>query len=827
MCSSDLDNLSEAVRQGQKLQQQSVRFETLAATSPIGIFETDADGACLYTNTAWQAIAGVTLTDTLGDGWSRTVFEEDRSRVYAAWSQTAKAGEDFSLEFRFRRPDGAIRWVHTRSRPLRNDAGRITGHVGTTEDITDRKRAEEALHAQSAQLHAIVEGTSDAVFIKDLQGRYLLFNQAAGGFVGKSPADVLGHDDTFIFSPDDARAVMDGDRGVMTGGKTLTYEDHVTTPDGVRRTFLATKGPLSDQSGTVTGMFGISRDITERNRFEEAVRQSEERYRRYFELGLIGMAVTSLEKGWIQVNDRLCKIFGYSQDELRAKTWTDLTHPEDLAPDVAQFNRVLAGEINGYTLDKRFIHKDGRIIYATISASAVRRSDGSIDHFVALVQDITARHEAEERLRETEERWTYALEGNGDGVWDWNARTNKVFFSNRWKEMLGYDEYEIGNTLEEWLSRVHPDDMSQVMADVRSYFRGETSAYVNEHRVRCKDGSYKWILDRGKVVARMPDGSPLRVVGSHTDITARKQAKAQLYLTQFALERAGDMVFWVEPSSRLLLVNRAACERLGYSKEELLGMAIPDIVPNYEQEDWARHWEDLRQAGQLRFETQHRSKSGEVYPVEVVANFVVFDGKEYNFATVRDISVQKRAKQLLRFSEERFRLVAEATNDILWDWDLVTQVHWWSPNAREKFGFDPKAEPSITVWTDRLHPDDRDRVWGLVNRTLASDAGTVAVEYRFRLADGSYGYFYDRGQIIRDSSGRAVRMIGAMIDMTLTKRAYASLEEAYQRLQRMSRELQTVEANERRRLSRELHDEMGQLLTALKFDLEEIGRAHV
>ena len=113
----------------------------------------------------------------------------------------------------------------------------------------------------------------------------------------------------------------------------------------------------------------------------------------------------------------------------------------------------------------------------------------------------------------------------------------------------------------------------------------------------------------------------------------------------------------------------------------------------------------------------------------------------------------------------------------------------------------------------------------IVDQALASETKTVTAEYRFRLADGSYGYFFDRGQIVRDVSGQAIRMIGAMIDVTFTKRAYASLEAAYQRLQSMSRELQAVETNERRRLSRELHDEVGQLLTALKFDLEASRQA--
>jgi diguanylate cyclase (GGDEF)-like protein/PAS domain S-box-containing protein len=131
-------------------------------------------------------------------------------------------------------------------------------------------------------------------------------------------------------------------------------------------------------------------------------------------------------------------------------------------------------------------------------------------------------------LMESEARWQFALEGSGDGVWDWNAQTNTVFFSHQWKTMLGYGDDEIGSSLEEWDGRIHPDDKAQCYGDLERHFAGETPIYQNEHRVRCKDGTYKWILDRGKVIEWAADHKPLRVIGTHTDVTVRKQAEAQL-----------------------------------------------------------------------------------------------------------------------------------------------------------------------------------------------------------------------------------------------------------------------------------------------------------
>ncbi|HSW62611.1 MAG TPA: PAS domain-containing protein [Dissulfurispiraceae bacterium] len=126
-------------------------------------------------------------------------------------------------------------------------------------------------------------------------------------------------------------------------------------------------------------------------------------------------------------------------------------------------------------------------------------------------------------LHESEQRWQFALEGAGDGVWDWNVKTNEVYFSRQWEKMLGYEEHEIGCTLAEWDSRVHPEDRDAAYAKIEKHSSGQAPVYIGEHRLLCKDGSYKWILDRGKIVSRDEDGKPLRFIGTHTDITERKK----------------------------------------------------------------------------------------------------------------------------------------------------------------------------------------------------------------------------------------------------------------------------------------------------------------
>ncbi|MDX2052207.1 MAG: ATP-binding protein [Polyangiaceae bacterium] len=146
----------------------------------------------------------------------------------------------------------------------------------------------------------------------------------------------------------------------------------------------------------------------------------------------------------------------------------------------------------------------------------------------------------DEKLRTSDERWRFAIEGAGDGVWDWIVLENRVFFSKQWKAMLGYEEHEVGEGLEEWSTRVHPEDMPRVMDDLQAHLEGKTPFYSNEHRVLCRDGSYKWVLDRGLVMSRDLEGKPSRVVGTHSDITQRKEIEENLLAAITIAERANQ-----------------------------------------------------------------------------------------------------------------------------------------------------------------------------------------------------------------------------------------------------------------------------------------------
>jgi PAS domain S-box-containing protein len=194
----------------------------------------------------------------------------------------------------------------------------------------------------------------------------------------------------------------------------------------------------------------MTHDISahEENDREKVLRESEERFKSAFERSSIGMALVGLDDRFLQVNPALCALFGYPPDEMTRMTTAGVSHPDDLGrlrKTTGDMDRLLSGEIPSFQVEKRYRHKSGRYFWALVGVSVVRDAEGNLLHFISQVQDITERKQAEEALRESEERYALAIRGANDGLWDWNVATDEVYFSPRWKEMLGYEEHEFAN----------------------------------------------------------------------------------------------------------------------------------------------------------------------------------------------------------------------------------------------------------------------------------------------------------------------------------------------------------------------------------------------
>ncbi|TRW89998.1 bifunctional diguanylate cyclase/phosphodiesterase [Candidatus Methylobacter oryzae] len=323
---------------------------------------------------------------------------------------------------------------------------------------------------------------------------------------------------------------------------------------------------------------------------------------------------------------------------------------------------------------------------------------------VLVLAAFSSSREMTKQFRNSEERWKFALEGAGDGVWDWNLQTGDALFSERWKEMLGYSEHELPDIRTIWIEDIHPNDKRQALTAVRKHFAGNQPFFVIEYRIRCKDGSWKWILARGKLVSRDANGRPYRMIGTHTDITDRKHSEHSLQRSESKFrtlfDSTSDAVILLDETG-FLDCNKATLALFGFETLEAFCAKQPNDLSPPKQACGSsslvlarQHIDTAMKKGGLCFEWLHkRADNGEIFPAEVLLSPMKLNGNPVLQATVRDISERKQAETELRIAATAFEsqegiMVIDADKIILRVNRAFTRITGYS--AEEVIGKSPR-----------------------------------------------------------------------------------------------------------------------------------------
>jgi len=345
-------------------------------------------------------------------------------------------------------------------------------------------------------------------------------------------------------------------------------------------------------------------------------------------------------------------------------------------------------------------------------------------------------------LEESEYRWRFALEGSGDGVWDWDLANNTVFFSKQWKGMLGFAEDELGDSLDEWEKRIHPDDKADILAIVQAYLDGKTPIYISEHRVSCKDGSWKWVLDRGMVVSRRDDGTPLRMIGTHTDITGRKLLEETLRQNQTELQEA-QRIAQVGSWHMDLATNQVRWSNELY---RMLGLDPKSQLPDFTQHSWlfaSQSWERLATA-------VNRAKDlGASYELELETvradgthGWILTRGEAIRdghgaitglHGVAADITERKRAELMLQAAHtetQRFRNALDYVSSFIYMKDTEFRYVYANRSTLELFGC--SAEALVGSDDTRFFPTDTvRRLREIDRRVFKGEQTTEEVEVAY------------------------------------------------------------------------------------------------
>jgi PAS domain S-box-containing protein len=411
-------------------------------------------------------------------------------------------------------------------------------------------------------------------------------------------------------------------------------------------------------------------------------------------------------------------------------------------------------------------------------------------------------------LQLSEERLQLALEGSGDGLWDWNICTGEVYLSPRWQEMLGYEAGELAGHVNTWQTLIHPEDQPQVNKLLDRHMRNPQIPYAFDYRLQTKSGEWKWMGTYGKIVAYDVQGQPTRMAGTHKDISDRKQAEADYLQTEILrleltlLENILEVILagywdWNIPNNEEYL-SHGFKRMFGYEDDELpnspeswQSLIFAEDLPNV-LECLDRH---VQSHGEVPYsnEVRYCHKNGSTVWVSCCGQVIEWDqvGNPIRMIGCHiDITVLKQAEERLRKSDTHLKTAQRIGKLGSWEFDLQTNQITWSDEVFRIFGRDPATEPpNFDELQQLFHPEDRDFYQQMIQTAIAT-AQPYDVEYRIYHPDGNLVYIQAKGEPTLDAEGVAIQLTGTVLDITDRKRAEADLLRTTAQLADSNRELE-------------------------------------
>ena len=384
-------------RADEHLRESELRLNLATDSAEAGLWVLDGDTHSFWANERGRAMFSYPARDPIEMAdLEASVHPDDWGAVRESIEDSLTNGSLLSLEYRILSADGSVRWIDSRGRAFSRSKDEPKRVFGLSMDITERKRAEERLR----QLSLVVEQSPVLVLITDLKGKIIYVNRKFSEVSGYSSEECIGQTPRLLKSGESPASVYTRLWSEITAGRTWRGEFHNRKKSGELYWERAIISPLLDGDGKVTHYVGIKEDITETKRSDAALRESEELNRLTFEQAAVGIAHVSMDGRWLSVNDKLCEIVGYPRDELVKRGFQEITHPEDLEEELSLIDGLLAGEAQSYSLEKRYVRKDGSEVWVILNVSLLRAAGGQPGHLICLVEDITEQRRANIEVEE-------------------------------------------------------------------------------------------------------------------------------------------------------------------------------------------------------------------------------------------------------------------------------------------------------------------------------------------------------------------------------------------------------------------------------------------
>jgi len=534
------------------------RFRAMADTAPVLMWMAGPDAQWTFFNASWLRFTGRGMAQELGTGWLEGVHPDDRQRCMGTYLAAFFARRGFEMEYRLRRHDGEYRWMVDSGAPrMVGGGGEFAGYVGSCIDITPRRWAQQELAKVNAQLQAVLDASHQvAIVATDPDGEITLWNRGAEQMFGVDADAVIGRLCTQLIRNDPEFAVrrarlsaefgrpIDGFEVIALRARLYDHDEQewrIYHRNGERVTVNLVASPMRGSDGEITGFVGIARDITDSKAAQVALGESAARVQGalHGSMDAIVMLVALRDDAGVlidlmftDVNPRAEQMFGKPSAMLVGARMSEFYDSPGMWTFLARCEQVIK---TGQPLEEEFALRQGFVpMVEWMRMQVVALGDG----IVVTSRDISQRKRDEEQLRLSEARLNMALEATQDALWDWDFVTGEMYVSPRWLARLGLDPRTPVLPQQEMDARTHPDDIAGVREAVLGHLAGRTPAYEREYRVRDAAGEWSWVLARGQAVERDGNGRVTRMLGTASDVTARKHQEAELLRAKEAAERA-------------------------------------------------------------------------------------------------------------------------------------------------------------------------------------------------------------------------------------------------------------------------------------------------
>ncbi|MDC4226375.1 MAG: PAS domain S-box protein [Candidatus Manganitrophus sp.] len=527
---------------------------------------------------------------------------------------------------------------------------------------------------------------------------------------------------------------------------------------------------------------------------QQAIRAAKDHLQNVISSVPLGMLLLSGDLQIISANLAFREMMGDPEKEFRGRSLFEVLPTSDLAEWATQ---VLGGGVHQCQtiVDINDLRGDRRL--QMITMRGVRYTEGDRARLLLVVEDITERQKADQAVRESRDLMLDFLENANDLIQSVTPDGRFQYVNRAWLEALGYEQEDLPHlTLSDLF---HPDNQTHCEALFERIKKGES---LRSAQMVFVTKSGRAITVEGNINSRIENGETVITRAIFRDVTERKQAEEELRNAEAFLnsiiENIPNMLFVKEVRElRFVRFNKAGEALLGYPREELIGKNDYDLFPEAQADFFTSKDRQVLGEGKLLdipeepIQTRHRGTR--ILHTRKIPLYDKEGRPLYLLGISEDITERKRAEDALRESKERFQLATRATNDVIWDWDLITNALWWSENFGPLLGLRlEEIQPGAESWTDRIHPDDKRRILSDVHEAIDRGGPFWSGEYRFRRGDGTYATVLDRGYIVRDEAGAPVRMIGAMMDITERRRAEEKLRQSEERFRQVAESIREV-----------------------------------